>query len=70
MPAYLPIRTANEQLQRLKNLILILSEEGIEPTALLVRIGDAPQLLISRALTELGAEGKLELRQFMISEMK
>lgn len=61
MPVYRSIEEDTVHVLRLKNLILLLTNGGLDPTALSERLQASPPTLVSRAISELIQEGKLEL---------
>lgn len=61
MPVYKSIEDDDTQVIRLKNLIFLLASQGISPADLSARVQASPPDLVSRAISELVQEGKLEL---------
>lgn len=61
MPVYKSIEDDNAHVLRLKNFIILLANQGVAPTDLSARVQASPPALVTRALSELVQEGKLEL---------
>ncbi len=61
MPIYRAIEDENAVVLRIRNLILLLSNQGVTPSELSERLQAFPGSLVDRAISELVQEGKLEL---------
>ena len=70
MPKYRPVRTPIEKMIRLKNLIMLLVEEGMDPNELNLRLENVPRPMINQALAELELEGRLELAEHTLNNPK
>lgn len=63
MPYYKPIKNEAEERQRLKNLILLLTEGAPSLPELMARLPDVSGPTIATILSELVQEGKLETQE-------
>ncbi len=61
MPIYRAIEDENAVVLRIRNLILLPSNQGVTPSELSERLQAFPGSLVDRAISELVQEGKLEL---------